>query len=348
MMIVGIENPLLDISVNVDESFLNRFGLEANSAILASPDHLPLYDEIKKFPEVFYSAGGASQNTIRVAKWMAGPATRAVYIGCVGEDDNQIQMKKSVTDSGVDPIYQTTPDHPTGTCAVLVNGKNRSLVANVGAANFLKQSHLENNLNLILKSQIIYSSGFLITTSTESLDFISTTLQSLSGRPSSSSRPRFVFNLAAPFLSQVEVFRTVLMRTIESVDYLFGNDDEARALSSSLGWGIEDVAEIALRLAKLPKQTDGERTVIITQGPQATVVTTSSGSATNHPIRILPEEAIVDTNGAGDAYAGGFIAGLSLNKPITECCDAGSYAAWEVIQRSGCTLPDQSNFEWSL
>ena len=139
-MIVGIENPLLDITVNCDESLLSKYGLEKNSAILAGPEHLALYEEIKAFPDVFYCAGGATQNAMRSAQWIIGGAsteTRVSYMGCVGNDDNMEKMRHSVeTVSNVKAVYLVDESQPTGTCGVLVSdhGKNRSLVANLGAA----------------------------------------------------------------------------------------------------------------------------------------------------------------------------------------------------------------------
>jgi adenosine kinase len=51
---------------------------------------------------------------------------------------------------------------------------------------------------------------------------------------------------------------------------------------------------------------------------------------------------IVDTNGAGDAFVGGFLAQLSKKKSIEECVKCGNWAATEIIQRSGCTFPDKT------
>ena len=55
----------------------------------------------------------------------------------------------------------------------------------------------------------------------------------------------------------------------------------------------------------------------------------------------VPKEKLVDTNGAGDAYVGGFLAQLVRGKELTECIRAGNYAASVVIQRSGATYPEK-------
>jgi len=78
-------NPLLDISDNVTKDVLEKYGLESNNAILAEEKHLPLYAELAKQPNVKYIAGGATQNSIRVAQWMLQEKDATAYMGCVGD-----------------------------------------------------------------------------------------------------------------------------------------------------------------------------------------------------------------------------------------------------------------------
>lgn len=65
------------------------------------------------------------------------------------------------------------------------------------------------------------------------------------------------------------------------------------------------------------------------------------------PVISLPKEKLVDTNGAGDAFVGGFLSQLVTGKDVHECCRAGNFAAHVVIQRSGCTFPEKpEGFQW--
>lgn len=68
--ILGMCNPLLDISADVPLELLQKYDLSLNNAILAEAKHLPLYEELIKSYPVQYIAGGATQNSIRVAQWM--------------------------------------------------------------------------------------------------------------------------------------------------------------------------------------------------------------------------------------------------------------------------------------
>lgn len=65
---MGLCNPLLDISAAVDNSFLDKYELKANDAILADDKHKPMYDDLIKSHKVDYIAGGSGQNAMRVTR----------------------------------------------------------------------------------------------------------------------------------------------------------------------------------------------------------------------------------------------------------------------------------------
>jgi adenosine kinase len=68
------------------------------------------------------------------------------------------------------------------------------------------------------------------------------------------------------------------------------------------------------------------------------------GKVEEFPVDPLPKELLVDTNGAGDAFVGGFLSQLLLGKGLDECVRAAHFAARVVIQRSGCTFPKECSF----
>jgi hypothetical protein len=84
--ILGMCNPLLDISAIVPNELLEKYGLSLNNAILAEEKHIPLYDELISSYPVQYIAGGATQNSIRVAQWMLQVPGSTAYFGAIGTD----------------------------------------------------------------------------------------------------------------------------------------------------------------------------------------------------------------------------------------------------------------------
>merc|ERR1719367_1918691 len=103
---------------------------------------------------------------------------------------------------------------------------------------------------------------------------------------------------------------------------------------------------IATRLSLVPMAGDKpKRKVVITQGCDPTVVAIN-GHVTKYPVLELPKEKLVDTNGAGDAFVGGFLAALVKGKDVEGCCKAGAYSASVVIQHSGCTFPPKPEYSF--
>jgi bifunctional ADP-heptose synthase (sugar kinase/adenylyltransferase) len=155
----------------------------------------------------------------------------------------------------------------------------------------------------------------------------------------------YCLNLSAPFLMEVPPFKATLMKTLPYVDFLFGNETEALTFAKTESWSETDIPSIAKKLAALPKEGSKPRTVVITQGCDPTIVCVN-GEITQYPILKLSPKKLVDTNGAGDAYVGGFLSGLVQGKDMHYCCQAGAYAASIIVQRSGCTFPAKPSFTY--
>merc|ERR1719454_1678710 len=118
-------------------------------------------------------------------------------------------------------------------------------------------------------------------------------------------------------------------------------------------WGTEDTTEIAKRLANLESETRLGLTAVVTQGSEATVVANPPNvaagietTAVTYPVQGNPwkltKEQITDTNGAGDAFVGGFLSQLALPEAVTDAQKVhfGHFAAGVIIQNSGCTCPN--------
>lgn len=324
-------NPLLDISADVKDEFLTKYDLKLNNAILAEDKHKPMYDELVKDFDVKYIAGGATQNSIRVAQWMLQQPNSTSYIGCIGKDKFGDQLRKSAEADGVKVCYLEDEKTETGTCAVLIQDKERSLVANLAAANNYKKEHLESaEIKKVWEAaNFVYSAGFFLTVSPESVNFI--------GQHCNDNKKTFAVNISAPFIAQF--FKDPLVAAISYADYVFGNESEAEAFGKTMGYEDCSVANVALEISKIARKNEGQkaRVVVITQGADATVVATD-GKVTEYTVPALSKDKIVDANGAGDAFVGGFFAALINGKDIKACCDAGNYSASVILQVSSTEL----------
>ncbi|CAM9691548.1 unnamed protein product, partial [Chrysoparadoxa australica] len=314
----------------VPTEILTKYGVKLNDAVLAEEKHMPLYQEMVDSFAVSYIAGGATQNSIRVAQWMSKTPGLTAFMGCVGKDAFGDKLANCAKDDGVDVHYMISQDTPTGTCAVLVNGGERSLVANLAAANKFTADHLEtaHAKELIEAAKIYYIAGFFLTVSMDSLLAVA--------KHAASANKTFCMNLSAPFL--IDFFGDQMAQALPYTDYVFANESEAAAFGAKQGWG-NDIKEVAAKLAAMPKENSSRsRTVVFTQGSESTIVF-SDGKLQEFAVDELPSEKLVDTNGAGDAFVGGFLAMLQDGKDLAKCVDAGHAASRVIIQRSGCTFP---------
>jgi adenosine kinase len=335
-ILFAIGNPLLDISAEVTAEFLKKYGLEPNNAILAEDKHKGMYDDMVTNFKVEYVPGGATLNTVRTAQWIMGIPRSVSFVGCIGKDKYGQILEDMANRAGVATHFQYNETENTGTCAVLLTGMNRSLCAYLGAANHLSVDHLRKPevQALMEKAQFYYMSGFPLTVTPEGM---------LEVAKFACERNRlFCMNLSAPFLCTV--FKEQMMKVLPYVDILFGNESEAEAFSNEHGWNTKDMKVIAEKLAQLPKQNGARaRVVVLTHGALPTVVY-RNGEVKEYDIVHIKQEDIVDTNGAGDAFVGGFMAELVQGACIDTCIRCANYAANFIIQRSGCTLPERNTY----
>ncbi|KAG6427437.1 hypothetical protein SASPL_111682 [Salvia splendens] len=299
----------------------HRYNLKSNDAILEEDKHLPMsYPEFNQSCAV--DASNSWCNCLHRINWKGHR---------FGEE-----MKKKALQSGVNVCYYED-ESPTGTCAVCVMGHCRSLVANLSAANCYKIDHLRKaeNWALVERAKFYYIAGFFLTVSPESIMLVAD--------HAASRKKIFMMNLSAPFIC--EFFKDVQAKVIPYIDYLFGNETEARTFSKVHGWETENVEEIALKICEWPKGFGTRKRVTVTTQGADPVVVAEDGKVKLFPVIRLPKEKLIDTNGAGDAFVSGFLSQLVLGRPIEDCVKAGCYAANVIIQRSGCTYPEKPDFK---
>lgn len=334
-MLVGMGNPLLDISALVEESLLEKYELKADNAILAEESHLPIYKDLVDNYKVDYVAGGATLNSMRVAQWLLGKPNVISYFGSIGNDEYAKVLIEKASTAGVNIKCQENGEHPTGTCAVLITGNSRSLVANLAAANHFTRTHFDQKEidDIVKKADYFYIGGFFLTVSPESILELA--------RHACDENKCLMMNLSAPFICQF--FAEPMGKCLPYIDILFGNETEAVAFSKQQNFGTEDIKEIALKAAALKKSNEKrQRMVVFTQGCDPTIVA-HEGRITEFPVIPIEKDRIVDTNGAGDSFVGGFLSQFIQGRDIPSCIKVGNYAANYIIQQSGVTLNEKPN-----
>ena len=145
----------------------------------------------------------------------------------------------------------------------------------------------------------------------------------------------FVLSLSAPFTPQF--FKEVVDASAPYWDYIIGNETEAAAYAESHELPSKEPKDVVKHLANLPKENkQRKRVAIVTQGTQPTLVAIQGEDGIKEfPVHAIEPSKINDCNGAGDAFAGGLLAGLVQGKPLETAIDMGQWLARLSIQELG-------------
>jgi adenosine kinase len=259
-----------------------------------------------------------------------------MYIGCVGKDKYADIIKEACNQAGVHTEYRVDDVQPTGKCGVIITGHNRSMCTHLAAANEYKIDHFKQPhvWSLVEKAQYYYVGGYHLTVCVPAILALA--------EEAAAKNKVFMLSLSAPFIPQF--FKDQLDSVLPYTDYTFCNETEARAYAESHEWNTDDVVEIAKKLAQLPKKNSSRpRVAIVTQGTLPTITATvkpdGEVEVKEFPVHEISKSSINDTNGAGDAFAGGFCAGVVQNKSLEESMDMGQWLASLSIQELGPSYP---------
>ncbi|KAJ2899102.1 putative adenosine kinase protein [Zalerion maritima] len=323
-----LENPLLDIQAAGDEALLQKYSLKPNDAILASSEHLSIYDDLLTNYNAKLIAGGAAQNTARGAQYIL-PANSVVYLGGVGDDKYAAILHDAVKAAGLRVEYRVDPEQPTGRCGVVITGHNRSMCTDLGAANHYDTDHLKKPeiWSLVEGAEAFYVGGYHFTVCPSAIMTLA--------KEAAEKNKSFILSLSAPFIPTA--FKDPVDESAPYWDYVIGNETEAAAWADAHGESKDDLKEVAKKLANLPKVNGKrKRVAIVTQGTDPTLVATQGEDVIQEfPVHPIDKSLLNDTNGAGDAFAGGLVAGIIEGRPLKECIDMGQWLARLSIQELG-------------
>lgn len=346
--LLGLGYPLIDLILKLapshsssSDDLLSRFHLQPNNAVLASDFHSTLYRELleNKHGKTEFIAGGATLNTLRVAKWLLRERGRTVFIGRVGTDEFADILRRRLEDDGVEGLLQTPSEgdgeslKESGSSAVLVTPEGeRSLVTFLGASRYLTLDYFNSHLvqSALQRARIVYACGFMCQDSAP--EHYQITLSA--ARFCSERGIDFALNLSAPYICRD--FSDRILELLPYTRYLFGNESEALALASACSWpeaGLE-FETIANRIREFSLSGPNERTVVITLDTNGALHCSNSGCQIIAPDQV-PESEVIDTTGAGDSFVGGFLAAILAGQGEIDATRVGNWAAGRVIRRLG-------------
>jgi fructokinase len=306
--LLGIGNAIVDVVARSDDAFLSRHDMHKGAMILIDT---PTADKIyAAMPPGLESSGGSAANTCAVA---AGLGSRVAYIGKVADDQLGRVFRHDINATGVH--FPTTPlsgGAPTARCLILVTPDGqRTMNTFLGACVTLGEADVDEAL--VAASAVTYLEGYLFDPPAAQAAFRkAATAAHAAGR-------RVALSLSDAFC--VNRHRAAFLDLVANhVDILFANEAEITALYERNTF--EEAAEAARKDVSLAALTRSEAGSLILHGHET--------------VKVAAEPAtVLDTTGAGDAYAAGFLAGLTSGKKLDLCGRMGSIAAAEIISHYG-------------
>lgn len=307
--VLGIGNAIVDVLTHVTDDFLMAGKMTKGSMMLVSePEAASIYDKLGQCIEC---SGGSAANTIA---GLASMGSRTSYMGKIKDDQLGAVFQHDITSLGAHfgtSIAEAGPS--TAHCLVLVTpDAERTMCTYLGACINLTEDDIDEQT--VRDANIIYLEGYLwdpepakdafrkaIKIAHDAGNKVALTL----------SDPFCVDRHHAEFLALVK----------DGVDILFANEDEIKML-----YGTNDVNEAALQV-----QQDCD-IAAITLSAKGCIVT--NADEIGH-VQGRNVEKLVDTTGAGDLYAAGFLHALTNGRSIGECGALGNLVAAEVITHMG-------------
>jgi sugar/nucleoside kinase (ribokinase family) len=307
--VLGIGNALVDVLSSEPDEVIERLGMVKGSMDLTEePRMAEIYAAMGPATEV---SGGSAANTIAGVASLGGSAH---YIGRVRDDQLGTVFAHDIRSLGVGYTVAPATDGPaTGCCLILVTpDAQRTMNTFLGASSLLGPDDIEEVV--VASAGITFLEGYLFDRPEAQQAF-----RTAAGYAHAAGR-RVALTLSDLFC--VERHRDAFRDLVAGhVDVLFANELEILSLYEVADF---DAAVAAVRAdCPLAVLTRGERgAVIVAEGEQVAVPA-------------FPVEDLVDTTGAGDQYAAGFLFGHSRGHDLERCGRLGALAAAEVISHLG-------------
>ena len=312
--VIGIGNALTDVLVNLrNEDVLHNHNIARGSMSLVDSElQAEVSKEVAELPHAL-SLGGSADNTIRA---MARLGSEVGFIGKVGHDNTGDRFEQALRNLGIEgKIFRG--ESPSGKCISLVSPDGeRTMLTHLGAA---AEMHAEDISPEIFDGyDCLYIEGYLV----QEHSLIETAIRTAKEQGLQVAIDLASFNVVE---ENLEFLRGIVAKYI---DIVFANEDEARVFS-----GEEEPINALQYISEMCDL------VIVKIGTKGALIK-HKGEVIH--IGIMAAAKRVDTTGAGDFYAAGFMYGLCEGLSLRQCGTIGAIAAGKVIEVVGPTLGEEA------
>lgn len=308
--VAGIGSALIDLLAKVSDDFLSEVSEIKGGMTLVDSDYITsVADKLGEKPEIV--PGGAACNTMIGIGKLGGDS---VFVGQCGSGKMGRFFEEGLIKSGVKPkLFRS--DTPTGRVLSLITpDAQRSMFTYLGASEEISPDSIESSF--FIDAAVVMVEGYLVFNQ----ELMTATLKAVK-----ESGASIALDLAS-FTVVESSYDFIMKNVVNNVDILIANEDEAKAFSGLSG--EEEALDFMASFSDIAVLKLGERGSLIK----------SRGSV----IRVKPVtgKKAVDTTGAGDLWAAGFLYGLTHGYDLEKAGYIGSACGYEVCQVTGASIPE--------
>jgi sugar/nucleoside kinase (ribokinase family) len=306
----GLGNGLVDLLYEVSFEELENLGLRKGEMRLVDASLQNKLFEVLKGKEHHKCSGGSAANTIIAFTQFGG---KSAYHTVLGNDENGRFYLEEFRNLNIELVAPMI-DEPTGTCIVLITpDSERTMNTSLGATAHFGPEHI--NPSFIERAKWIYLEGYKFTApkSTQALYYAIDVARA--------SGSKIALTLSDVFV--VNNFYPQVLDSVHKVDLLFCNEQEAKALAQQENFG--DIVEFLKRLVP---------NFVITRGENGSFAWVNAREYEFQAYKADP----IDTTGAGDMYAAGFLYGLIKKNNVEFAGKLASYASAHIVSQLGARL----------
>jgi sugar/nucleoside kinase (ribokinase family) len=312
--VYGIGNALVDIVTEVDRDFFERYSIEKGVMTLVDEKRQHELIHAIDMKRSKMSCGGSAANTIIGVSQFGG---KGYYSCLVARDDLGRFFLQDLARNGVDTnlTAETSPPGITGKVLVMTTpDAERTMNTFLGISSHISPQQIDENA--LLNSSYLYLEGYLVTSPSG--------LEAMREAKKIAERHNIRTALTFSDPSMVKYFSKQMQEVIgASVDLLFCNEEEAMIYTGT--YNLEDARE---------KLKDVARHFVITLGANGAMIYDGDTFINIEPYRVKA----IDTNGAGDMFAGAFLYGITHGHSYAEAGKLASLASSRVVTQFGPRL----------
>lgn len=313
--VLGIGSPLFDIVLSVSESELAETGIPKGSMRLITEEES--WEMLRRFEQkaLTFMPGGSVSNTISGVARLGG---RAALMGVLGKDEYGKKYKEQTEREGADAHFAHHDRLMTGHVIVLVTPDGeRTMATHLGAAGVLEKEHIKEQA--IAESAIVHIEGYQL----GNPDARETVFSAIAIAKKSGTIVSLDLSDAGLVVRNKKVFAETIRN---SIDIVFANEEEVKAIT-----GESDAYKALHALAEICA------VAVVKLGGKGSLIKEAGNVFTVKPHRV----DVVNTNGAGDAYASGILHGIVCGVSWERAGEVASHVSALVVSGSGARLEEK-------